>query len=121
MADSIFERYGGFAKVSRVVSSFYSTVLAADGLSHFFDDVDMPRLMDHQTKFMAALMGGPASFTNEHIQRVHARLGIGDAAMDEMSLVLRETLEDHDFDESDISAVVAAFEGYRPLVVHEGA
>jgi hemoglobin len=120
VADTIFERYGGFAKVSRVVSSFYSTVLASDRLSPFFDDVDMRRLMDHQTKFMAALMGGPASFTNEHIQRVHTRLEIDDAAMDEMSVVLRETLEDHSFGESDISSVVAEFEAYRPLVVHNG-
>lgn len=116
MADTIFERYGGFAKVSRVVSSFYSTVLASN-LAPFFDGVDMPRLMDHQTKFMAALMGGPASFTNEHIQRVHVHLAIDDAAMDEMNLILREVLEDHDFDESDISTVVGAFESYRPLVV----
>lgn len=119
MADTIFDRYGGFAKVSRIVSSFYGLVLASDRLAPFFDDVDMPRLIDHQTKFMATLLGGPASFTNEHIQRVHLRLGIDGLAMDEMKVVLRECLEDHDLDETDVASVVAAFEAYRPLVVHD--
>jgi hemoglobin len=121
VADTMFDRYGGFAKVSRIVSSFYGEVLGSDTLSPYFDDVDMPRLIDHQTKFMATLLGGPASFSNEHIQRVHVHLGIDDEAMDEMKIVLRDTLDDHDFDESDISAVVAAFEAYRPLVVVHNA
>ena len=117
MADTMFDRYGGFAKVSRIVSSFYGEVLDSKTLSHYFDDVDMPRLIDHQTKFMATLLGGPASFSNEHIQRVHVRLRIDDDAMDEMKVVLRGCLDEHGFDETDISSVISAFEAYRPLVV----
>lgn len=118
MADTIFDRYGGFAKVSRIVSDFYSEVLVSPTLAPYFDRVDMARLIDHQTKFMATLLGGPASFSNEHIQRVHARLGIDDGTMDEMKQVLRECLEDHGLDETDIASVIGEFEGYRPLVVH---
>lgn len=77
----------------------------------------MRTLIDHQTKFIATLMGGPASFTDEHIARVHAHLGITDQAFDEMTTLLRETLEDFDFDQTDISAVHGEITARRPYVV----
>jgi hemoglobin len=117
VAKSIFERYGGFASVSRVVSSFYDRVLDSAQLIPYFDGVNMRRLIDHQTKFVAQLMGGPVSYTNEHLARVHERLGITDAAFDEMVLLMRETLEDFDFDESDIADVVGNVRSRRPYVV----
>ncbi len=61
MAKTMFERYGGFAAVSRVVSSFYDKILDSDITSPYFADIDMAKQIDHQTKFVAYLMGGPAS------------------------------------------------------------
>jgi hemoglobin len=114
---TIFERYGGFAKVSRVVSAFYGRVFDSPILEPYFAGVDMRRLIDHQTKFIASIMGGPASFTNEHLERVHARLHIDDAAFDEMAALLRETLEDLGYDESDIATVVGNVIARRPFIV----
>jgi len=105
MKNSIFERYGGFASVSRVVSSFYDNVLDSPTVSPYFANVDMKRLIDHQTKFMAYLMGGPTSYTNEQLERVHAHLGITEPAFYESVDLLRETLEDHDFADEDIQQV----------------
>jgi hemoglobin len=117
---SIFERYGGFAKVSRVVSSFYDSVLRSAVLAPYFRSVDMRRLIDHQTKFIAYLMGGPASYTNDHIARVHAHLGITDEAFDEAMALMRETLEDHDYQETDISTVIGVLLSRKPyVVIHE--
>jgi hemoglobin len=114
---SIFERYGGFASVSQVVSEFYRRVLDSEILAPYFVGIDMRRLIDHQTKFIASLMGGPASYTNEHLARVHASLGITDEAFDEMALTLRETLEDLDYDESDIVVVHQRVVSRRNVIV----
>ena len=114
---TVFERYGGFAKVSRVVSSFYDRVLDSPLLAPYFAGVEMRRLIDHQTKFIATLMGGPASYTDEHLARVHASLGIDDRAFEEITDLLRETLEDFDFDESDIALVYGEMVGYRSVIV----
>ena len=105
MKNSIFERYGGFAKVSRVVMSFYDKVLDSPTVSPFFAGTDMKRLIDHQTKFIAFLMGGPASYTNEQLERVHARLGITEPIFFETLDLLQETLEDFDYEDEDIEAV----------------
>lgn len=117
MAQTIFERYGGFASVSRVVSDFYRRVLDSPVLEHYFEGIDMRTLIDHQTKFIATLMGGPVSFTDEHLARVHRHLHITDEAFDEMTTLLRETLEDFDFDQTDISHVHGQITARRPYVV----
>lgn len=105
MPATMFERYGGFASVSRIVSAFYDRVFESDLLVGYFEGIDMKRLIDHQTKFIAALMGGPASYTNEQLERVHANLGITEEAFMEAVALLKETFEDFELDESDIAAV----------------
>ena len=102
MKSTIFERYGGFSSVSRVVMSFYERMLDSPSTSRYFDNIDMKRLIDHQTKFIAAMMGGPASYTNEHLEKVHAHLGITEDAFMESIALMRETLEDFDFADEDI-------------------
>lgn len=102
---SIFERYGGFANVSRIVSSFYDRVLDSPILSPYFEKTDMRRLIDHQTKFIASIMGGPASYSNDVLERVHAHLNIDQEAFDEMVLILGETLEDFNMADTDVESV----------------
>ena len=105
MKSTIFERYGGFSSVSRVVMSFYERMLDSPDTAPYFANIDMKRLIDHQTKFIAAMMGGPASYTNEHLERVHANLGITEDAFMESMYMMRETLEDFNFADEDIRAV----------------
>jgi hemoglobin len=105
MKSTIFERYGGFSSVSRVVMSFYERMLDSPETSHYFTSIDMKRLIDHQTKFIAFMMGGPASYTNEHLERVHAHLGITEDAFMESMALMRETLEDFNFTDEDIRSV----------------
>lgn len=102
----IYERYGGFAAIRRVVSDFYDRILDHDELSGFFEHVEMSRLIDHQTKFIVSITGGPASFTDVQLQRAHARLAITSAQFRTMSELLKETLEDHGFEDSDIAEVL---------------
>jgi hemoglobin len=119
MAETIFTRYGGFATVSRIVSDFYGRVLDNDILAPHFNGVDMRRQIDHQTKFVAYLMGGPASFTDEHLERVHSRMDINEDSFNEIVEVFRETLEDHDLDETDIGEIIAELAVRKRLVVKE--
>ena len=105
MRQTIFERYGGFTVVSKVVLSFYDKILDSPSTSPYFSNVDMKRLIDHQTKFFAALMGGPASYTNDHLEKVHARLGITEAAFLEAMVLMQDTLEEFDFLDEDIRQV----------------
>jgi hemoglobin len=117
MARSIFERNGGFARISRIVMSFYEKMTTSPLTKKYFEKVDMKRLIDHQTKFVSSMMGGPASFTDEHLERVHANLGITTAAFDESVDLFEETLEDHDFADDDIGEVKREVLRHRKIIV----
>jgi hemoglobin len=117
---TLFEKYGGFAKVSRIVMSFYDRVLDSPVTSPYFADIDMRRLIDHQTKFIAHVMGGPASFTNDHLERVHARLHITETAFREAVDLLTETLEDHGFVDEDVKEVADNFWQRKNFIVTRG-
>jgi hemoglobin len=117
MTDTIFERYGGFAAIRKVVSEFYDRVLDSPVISHHFEHVDMKRLLDHQARFISSITGGPASYTDEHLRRVHERFGITAEEFREMIALLSETLEDFDFAQSDIDVVVSELRHRQGVIV----
>jgi hemoglobin len=117
MARSILERYGGFPFLSRVVMAFYDRALDSDVLAPYFENVDMRRLIDHQTKFIAFLMGGPASYTNDHLRHVHQHLGIDEDSFEVMIVAMTETLDEYDMDAADIASVVAELRARAPWVI----
>lgn len=117
MEQTLFEKYGGFSQVSKIVLSLYDRLLDDDDLGPFFDDVDLPKLIDHQTKFVSSLLGGPASFSDDHIRMAHARLDIRNEHFDQLKVVLGETLADFGVSPDDIATVLQAFEIRRPLLI----
>jgi hemoglobin len=106
MTQTIFERAGGFASVRKVVSAFYDYVLEDEVMAPYFADIDMRKQIDHQSKFISAVMGGPGSFTDDHLERVHARLGIDKKAFVIMAGLLKEAMEDNGMAGPDVDAVI---------------
>lgn len=117
MEKSLYDKYGGFSTVSRIVMTLYDKLLDDDDVGPFFDDVDMPKLIDHQTKFVSSLMGGPASFTDTHIENAHKHLTILDDHFDKLKELVAETLNEFGVDDEDVQTVLAAFEVRRGLLV----
>ena len=106
MAQSMFERYGGFGTVSKIVMAFYDKALDSDIIGGYFEDVDVKALIDHQTRFISQVMGGPDAYSNEALERIHARLAIDAEAFNEMTAILRDTLEDFELDPRDVGQIV---------------
>ena len=117
MEQSLFEKYGGFATIHKVVEHFYDGVLDNDTLSPYFEGVDMSQLIDHQTRFFASAMGGPASFDDSHLEKSHQGLGITEEAWDAVVGVLLETLNTFNVEEGDIQSIVGAVGRKQPLIV----
>ncbi len=121
MSRSLFQKYGGFAAISRIVLSFYDKALDSDQIGDFFEDVDLKRLVDHQTKFISSLLGGPASYSDDRLKNIHARLGISNLDMDEMAKLLAETLDEHGFEPADRDTVLYEIEARRSYIVGRDA
>src|SRR5687767_612544 len=94
MAESLYDKYGGFATVSSLVQNFYNKVMASQSLEPYFASVDMARLMDHQVKFFCMVLGGPNNYTGRALRAAHSHLHITPAAFDEVAGLLKETLEE---------------------------
>lgn len=115
MEKTLFEKYGGFSQVSRMVLALYDRLLDDDDIGPFFDDVNMGRLVDHQTKFLSSLLGGPVSFTDDHIVRAHANMDIKDEHFDRLRDILTETLTSFKMEPQDVKTAVDAFDSRRHL------
>lgn len=116
---TLFEKYGGFSQVSKIVLAFYDRLLESNEIGPFFDNIDMPRMVDHQTKFVASLLGGPASYTDNQLRQLHSHLNIKDLHFDELKVVLGDTLTDHAFQTDDVEVVLVEFETRRKLIVDQ--
>ena len=116
-AEPLYERFGGLEAVARLVFAFYDRVLQSKQLAPYFAGVDMRRLIDHQTRFLASVMGGPASHTNAELRKAHAHLRIDDAAFDEMVDLLAETLRTSGLAEVDVSLILSEVRARRTYIV----
>lgn len=96
---------------------FYDRLLDDDQVGPYFDNVDMPGLIDHQTKFIASIMGGPASFSDEHLQRVHAPHHISKADFNRMVEILASALLDGGIARDDVNQVIAEIQRRAPVIV----
>lgn len=121
VSQTLYEKYGGFKTISRVVMTFYEMALDSDEIGDYFEDIDMPRLIDHQTKFVSSLIGGPASFSDERIEAVHRHLNITHKDFDAMADLFGEALEIHGMSERDIQTAIGAIEGKRAVIVARDA
>ena len=120
MTGSIFERCGGFVAVRKIISSFYDKVLDSPRLGRHFVGVDMRALVDHQTKFITYVMGGPATFSDAQIQRAHTQRGISRAEFREMIELLAATLEEAELEPADIEHIRHEVARREHLVVADG-
>ena len=100
---------------------FYEKALDSDQIGDFFENVDMARLIDHQTKFISSLVGGPASFSDDRLRQVHKHLGIGHADFDEMGKLLAEALTENGVAPEDVGTVMEAIEAKRTIIVTKDA
>jgi hemoglobin len=116
--NTMFERYGGLAFVTRFVLSFYDRVLASTRLAPFFANSDMQRLVEHQAKFISTVMGGPTSYGSAVLREAHEHLDIDDQAFDEMIFLFKATLRDFKIADIDVEAIIADLNARRMYIVN---
>ena len=62
-------------------------------------------------------MGGPASYSDDMLRRVHARFEISRADFDEVATLLRTTLEEFDIERDDIDTIMYEIESRSPVII----
>lgn len=113
----LFDKYGGLRALRHVIMSFYDRVLDNEIVGDFFEDVDMARLVDHQTKFFTMILGGPARFADERLATAHRHLKVTHTHFNEIIVLLRDTLSEAGFSKDDVEITLAAIEARRSIIV----
>jgi hemoglobin len=117
-SNSLFEKYGGFSTISKIVSAFYDRVLAQESLANFFEDVNMERLMQHQTQFIAMVMGAPANqYQGRALSTAHRGLNIKTEHFNLVAQILAEVLRESGVEEDDVRVMLEAVEVTRKDIV----
>lgn len=114
---TLYDKYGGFATVNKLVQSFYGKIEESEALAPYFAGVDKQKLMDHQAKFFSDILGGPVKYTGPQLKSVHVTMGITEDAFSEVADLLEETLEDFEVEEDDIETIMGIVGGVKADVV----
>jgi hemoglobin len=104
--ETLYDKYGGFEIFSVVVSNFYQKILDSDELAHYFDNVNMERLMSHQTSFISTALGGPERSNGIDLKKAHAPYKITIPHFNEVAELLEESLEEADVESDDVATII---------------
>ena len=115
--ESLYNKYGGFEAISKVVFDFHGRLLASDTFKPYFEGIDSQRVIDHQTKFFCDIMGGPIAFEGKTLGQIHATMNITDEVYAELSELLEETLEDHGLEDDDIKTMMMIIADLKEQIV----
>ena len=119
MSDTLFEKYGGFATIGDVVHSFYEKIMDTESLEHYFWDVDMNRLMAHQTDFLAMVLGGPSNYSGRSLKEAHRHLKITVEDFLTVAELLEEALEEAGMEDQDIEMVIGIVASTKDDIVFD--
>lgn len=117
MSDPYLQRFGGAKGVSRLAFRFYDHVLASDRLRPFFENVDMPRLIEHQAAFIVSVLRGEPTQSEAELTALHAHLEIGAAEFDEMLALLARAMADEGHSAESAERVLQQFRRMRPRLI----
>ena len=115
---SLFDKYGGVPTITEVVRAFYKNVLGHPDFKHYFENIDMDKLIMHQIEFISYAMGKPKSnYPDFRLYEGHKNLKISDSQFDKIAVILKSVLVEFKVEENDILKIIDAVESKRKLIV----
>lgn len=115
---TLFDKYGGVTGVRKIVTEFYSGIMADPALRRYFTNVNLVNLIEYQVNFICHLMGRPAYEDPEGtLERVHKGKRIPETVFIEVVGVLRRVMVANQMDPEDITTVVAMVHSYKSKIV----
>ena len=116
---TLFEKYGGYETIKNIVTEFYREILSRETLAPYFVNVNLDRLIDHQTRFLSHLLGGPSTYQGNTLESAHLSLHISGAAFDEVASILNWVLEDAGVSEDDLKTILGVVGEARSAIVRD--
>ena len=104
-AETLYDRAGGEAGVTKLVDIFYQRVLNDPELSPFFAHIPMAKLRRMQVEFFSSALNGPLHYSGRPLAHVHQGHGITKAHLRRFTEHLLVTLETLTLSKQDIQSI----------------
>ena len=119
---TLFDKYGGTETMRGLVREFYKYARASPKVGHFFNKLNMEKLIDHQVQFLSFILGKPArTYKGRELADAHHPLNISDEDFDEIGRLLRKTLTAAGVTKEDISLIMGVVLEVRGEIVNHPA
>jgi truncated hemoglobin YjbI len=111
----LYDRIGGDQAMDIAVDLFHRKLVEDDLVGRFFDDVDMAAQRLKQQSFLAMAFGGPYQCGGVELV---SKMGLEARHFDQLSAILRETLEELKVGVPDIEEVMQVIETTREAILN---
>lgn len=124
---SLYQRLGGLAPISVVVSDFLEVVLqdelinANPAVGAARERVPAPYLKYHVTAMVCQVTGGPCSYHGRGMKESHAHLNITEAEWQRMTVLFQEVLAKHQVPEPETRELLDIVASTRADIVTQPA
>ena len=114
---SLFEKYGGFETISKVVSELYDELERDAVTAPYFAASDIRGLMDHQVKFLSQVLGGPQQYTGKAMSAAHTGPKLTEEAINKVAQSAQDVLGDNGVEAEDVSHIIGLLGSLKDDVV----
>lgn len=104
-SETLYDRAGGEAGITKLVGIFYQRVLADPELSPFFAHIPMAKLHRMQVEFFSSALNGPLQYSGRPLAHVHQGYGITKAHLRRFTEHLLATLQTLNLSRQDIQSI----------------
>lgn len=117
---TLFDRIGGLKGLQKVVKRFYKTLYWDDLVGHYFKNLDLEELVDHQLSFLRWSLGSrDFEYTPKALGKVHADLNITEKHFNRVGERLIEALNYAKVGQKEIDEIMAIVVSVKDQIVKE--
>jgi hemoglobin len=118
---TLYDKYGGTPTMKVLVREFYKQARVNPKVGHFFTQLNMEKLIDHQVQFLSFVLGKPVRvYEGRELAVAHHPLNITDADFDEIGRLLVNTLKIGGVTIDDIKLIMGVVLEIRDEIVFRG-
>ena len=118
---TLYDKYGGTPTMKILVREFYKQARVNPKVGHFFTQLNMEKLIDHQVQFLSFVLGKPVRvYEGRELADAHHPLNITDADFDEIGRLLVNTLKIGGVTIDDIKLIMGVVLEIRDEIVFRG-
>lgn len=117
MAQSIYEKYGGYDFFHKIIYELYLELFDHLEISYHFIGVDIERLSNLQAQYLCEAIGGPPMYKGRNITVVHKRLKVTEYEFDTVAKRFAEIFKRNGLNEDEVKFIMAFIKSKQVDVV----